>query len=106
MTAERVAVTVTIGGEDFTVRSEVPPEYTREIAEYFDAIFRGVKAAAPRAEVHKVAILAGLAVTDELFQGRRGDTESAEKIKSLAQELTRLIPSGKRSPTNGPNSEG
>ena len=106
MSDERHAVTVTIGGEDFTVRSEVPPEYTREIAGYFDEILRGVQSAAPRAELHKAAILAGLAVTDELFQSRRGDTEAAGRLNTLRQELTRLIPSGKKRPGNGPDSEG
>ncbi len=30
-------VPVTIGGEVYTVRSELPPEYTREVAAYLDA---------------------------------------------------------------------
>ena len=30
-------VQVTIGGEVYTVRSELPPEYTREVAAYLDA---------------------------------------------------------------------
>ena len=37
MTAPKQAVRVTIGGEDYTVRSELPPEYTREVAAYVDA---------------------------------------------------------------------
>ncbi len=31
------AVQVIIGGEVYTVRSELPPEYTREVAAYLDA---------------------------------------------------------------------
>lgn len=86
------AVRVLIGGEEFTVRSELPPEYTRKVAEYFDDMFRGVRKSLPTIEAHKAAILAGLAVTDELFQARRGDEEVARRITGLAEELTRLVP--------------
>lgn len=92
MTAPRTAVKVTIGGEEFTVRSELPPEYTQEVAAYFDRVLRSIRGGMQSVEAHKVAILAGLAVTDELFQARRGDTEMAGHINSLVEELTRLAP--------------
>jgi hypothetical protein len=43
-------------------------------------------------EAHKVAILAGLAITDELFQGRRGDRDQAARITALVEEFARLAP--------------
>lgn len=92
MTAPRQAVRVTIGGEEYTVRSELPPEYTQEVAAYFDRVLRGVRGSLPTVEAHKVAILAGLAVTDELFQARRGDAELAGRITTLVEEFTRLVP--------------
>lgn len=92
MTAPRTAVKVTIGGEEFTVRSELPPEYTQEVAAYFDQVLRTIRGSMSTVEAHKVAILAGLAVTDELFQARRGDTEMAGRIHSLVEELSRLGP--------------
>ena len=92
MTAPRNAVKVNIGGEEFTVRSELPPEYTQEVAAYFDQILRSIRSGMTTVDAHKVAILAGLAVTDELFQARRGDTEIAGRINSLLEELTRLAP--------------
>ena len=70
MTATKNAVRVTIGGEEYTVRSELPPEYTREVAAYFDAALKRVRDSLPAMEQHKIAILAGLAITDELFQAR------------------------------------
>ena len=73
--ATKNAVRVTIGGEEYTVRSELPPEYTREVAAYFDAALKRVRDSLPAMEAHKIAILAGLAITDELFQARRGDRE-------------------------------
>jgi cell division protein ZapA (FtsZ GTPase activity inhibitor) len=90
------AVRVFIGGEEYTVRSEVPPEYTREVAAYLDAALKRVRDSLPMVESHKAAILAGLAITDELFQARRGDRELADRISAMAHDLDRLLPPAKR----------
>jgi cell division protein ZapA (FtsZ GTPase activity inhibitor) len=47
-------------------------------------------------EAHKIAILAGLSITDELFQSRRGDRDIASRITALAEDLARLLPPAKR----------
>ena len=96
MTTTKNAVRVFIGGEEYTVRSEVPPEYTREVAAYLDAALKRVRDSLPMVESHKAAILAGLAITDELFQARRGDQEMAARLTSMADELARLLPPAKR----------
>jgi len=96
MTAPRAAVKVVIGGEEYTVRSDHPPEYTREVAAHFDRILGGIRASLPTVEAHKVAILAGLAVTDELFQGRQGDAEVATRLSALAEDIARVLPPGRR----------
>jgi cell division protein ZapA (FtsZ GTPase activity inhibitor) len=90
------AVRVFIGGEEYTVRSEVPPEYTREVAAYLDAALRRVRDSLPMVESHKAAILAGLAITDELFQARRGDRDAADRLSAMADGLARLLPPAKR----------
>ena len=96
MTTAKNAVRVTIGGEEFTVRSELPPEYTREVAAYLDAALKRVRDGLPTVEAHKAAILAGLAITDELFQARRGDRELAGRLFSMADQLARVLPPAKR----------
>lgn len=90
------AVKVTIGGEEYTVRSELPPEYTREVAAYLDAALKRVRDSLPMVESHKAAILAALSITDELFQARRGDREVADRLSSMANDLARLLPPAKR----------
>lgn len=96
MSAGKHAVQVTIGGEEYTVRSELPPEYTREVAAYVDAALKRVKDTIPMVETHKAAILAALSITDELFQGRRGDREVAARLQALSDEFVRLLPPTKR----------
>ena len=96
MTTTKNAVRVVIGGEEFTVRSELPPEYTREVAAYLDAALKRVRDSLPMVESHKAAILAALSITDELFQARRGDREVADRLSSMANDLARLLPPAKR----------
>lgn len=103
--SERQSVKVIIGGEEFTVRSELSAEYTQEVARYFDVVLGSVRGSLPTVEAHKTAILAGLAVTDELFQGRREDGETADRLSRLADELARMVPSGKRGAGSGPSSD-
>jgi cell division protein ZapA len=96
VTTTKNAVRVIIGGEEFTVRSELPPEYTREVAAYLDAALKRVRDSLPMVESHKAAILAALSITDELFQARRGDREAADRLSSMANDLARLLPPAKR----------
>jgi hypothetical protein len=37
-----------------------------------------------------------MAVTDELFQGRRSDADVAARLNVLADEMARLLPPGRR----------
>ncbi len=90
------AVRVIIGGEEYAVRSELPAEYTREVAAYVDAALKRVRDSLPTVETHKAAILAALAITDELFQARRGDRDLAGRMTALADDLARLLPPAKR----------
>jgi len=96
VSASKNAVRVLIGGEEFTVRSELSPEYTREVAAYLDAALKRVRDSMPLVETHKAAVLAALAITDELFQARRGDHAIADRLSALVADLSRLLPPAKR----------
>ena len=90
------AVKVLIVGEEYTVRSELDPEYTRQVAAHVDAAIRRVLQAGPMVESHKAAILAALAITDELFEARRQQEDMAARIAKLTESLARLLPPQKR----------
>ena len=101
MVTKKNAVRVTIVDEEYTVRSELDPEYTREVASYVDAAIRRVLASGTIVETHKAAILAALAITDELFQARRQQDELSQRLKRLSGELARLLPPQKRQSVAG-----
>ena len=95
-TVKKHAVRVMIGGEEYTVRSDLSPEYTREVAAYVDQALKKVLSQGPLVETHKAAILAALDITNELFQSRRGEREVAARLAALADDVSRMLPPGKR----------
>ncbi|HSD32789.1 MAG TPA: cell division protein ZapA [Gemmatimonadales bacterium] len=96
MSAKKHAVRVVIGGEEYTVRSDLPPEYTREVAGYVDQALRKVLAQGGLVETHKAAILAALDITNELFQAKKGEREVAGRLAALADDFAKMLPPGRR----------
>src|SRR2546421_8995435 len=78
-----------IGGEEYTVRSDLPPEYTREVAAYVDQALKKVLSQGPIVETHKAAILAALDITNELFQTKKGEREVVARLAALADDIDR-----------------
>ena len=95
-TPTRHSVRIALGGTELTVSSEHPPEYTREVAAYFDAVLARIRSSVPSADAHRAALLAGLAITDELFQARDADAKQATRLRSMSERLARLVPASKR----------
>jgi cell division protein ZapA len=96
MSAVKHSTKVTICGEEYTIKSEVPPERTREVAAHVDATIRKVIGSASLTESHKAAILAALSITEELFRERDAAAEVASQMAGLSSELRRWLPPGKR----------
>ena len=96
MTSKKHAVRVMIGGEEYTVRSDLPPEYTREVAGYVDQALKRVLAQGGLVETHKAAILAALDITNELFQARKAERELAARLAALADDFVKMLPPGRR----------
>jgi cell division protein ZapA len=96
MTSKKHAVKVMIGGEEYTVRSDLAPEYTREVAGFVDQALKKVLAQGGLVETHKAAILAALDITNELFQARRGEREVAARLAALADDFSKMLPPGRR----------
>lgn len=69
-TASKIVVTVSIAGEEYTIRADATPEYTRDCAAYVDRTIREILDQGSLIQPHKAAILAALAITDELFKSR------------------------------------
>ncbi len=94
----RESVSVRIAGEDHTIRSSAEPEYTTRCAAYVDRRIHEIKKQIGLVESHKVAILAALSITDELFEVQETQEESssriAERVNALAARLEDAVSSG------------
>ena len=95
--ADKMLVTVKIGGEEYTLKSDRPVEYTKAAAEYVDHAVSSVRSMGKIVESHKAAILAALSITDELFQSWQHQQDLADRINAMSVELSRLLPPAKRS---------
>ncbi|HVH38834.1 MAG TPA: cell division protein ZapA [Gemmatimonadaceae bacterium] len=87
---------VKIVGEEYTIRSEVPPEHTRAVAAHVDAAIRKVLESPAITDPGKAAILAAMSITDELFRERQAAQDVADEMRGLSGELRRWLPPGKR----------
>ena len=94
----RESVTVRIAGEEHTIRSSAEPEYTTRCAEYVDRRIHEIKKQIGLVEGHKLAILAALSITDELFQAQdtqdRSGSSIAERVNALAARLEDSVSDG------------
>lgn len=96
MSDKRHVVRVTIVGEEYSIRSDAPPDHTRAVAEYVDLAIKRVMHGASVVETHKAAILAMLQITDELFRAREGREQLEESIATLSSEVRHWLPPAKR----------
>ena len=90
MTEESNQVQIPIFGQEYSVKAPADPDYIKKIAEYLDDKMREVQSGFSTTQSStRIAILAGMNITDELFTARQIDesdnTEVEEKISSLIE---------------------
>lgn len=85
------SVTVRIAGEEHTIRANADADYTRACARFVDARFQDIREKSGLVETHRVAILAALSITDQLFRAReeveRLRREAAQQSHALAERV-------------------
>jgi cell division protein ZapA len=94
--APKHSVRVSILSEEFTIRSDTPPEHTKAVAEYLDGVARQVMSSGNVVESNRAVVLAALRVTAELFAERQASEELSRSMKQLSDEIRRLLPPAKR----------
>ncbi|HET7451511.1 MAG TPA: cell division protein ZapA [Thermoanaerobaculia bacterium] len=92
MAESRANVTqVEIYGQTYTVRAESDSSYVRELARYVDGKMREVAERAATVDSAKIAILAALNISDDLYQrDRRGQGDPANaraRVERLIKKL-------------------
>ena len=90
MSEESNQVQISIFGQEYSVKAPADPDYIKKIAEYLDEKMREVQSGFTTTQSStRIAILAGMNITDELFNSRQsGESETTEvdqKISSLIE---------------------
>ena len=99
MCAKSVTATeVEIYGAVYHVRGDKNPEHLQELAEMVDRRMREIAAQVNTVDTAKIAILAALNLSDELFQSRQtqdGDRgEVQERIVEITGKLDKAMETG------------
>ena len=82
---------VNIFGEELGIRSQASPEYTRRVAAYVDKAMKQVANATHVTDVHRIAILAAMSITDEFFQARDRLGKTNRMWESRVGEILRAL---------------
>ena len=85
------SIRVSIFGETYNIRSQAEPEYTTEVAEHVNQVMHSIKKNVGLKEPHKIAILAAMSVTDELFQEKKNTEIRDEELERKSNSLIHLI---------------
>ncbi len=96
MNTKKTLVKVRIGGDEYSLRSDRTDEYTRAVSDHVDRALKEARGSGKIIESHKAAILAALAITDDLFQARLAEHEMEQRLAALTDEISRLLPPKKR----------
>jgi len=84
-------VKVEIFGQPYTIGGGLPREYVQELAVYVDGKMRAVAEMTSMVDTQKIAVLAALAIADELKSLRNDGGEYKEQLKEQAERCLALV---------------
>ncbi|MGB2665267.1 MAG: cell division protein ZapA [Candidatus Acidiferrum sp.] len=84
-------VKVQIFGQVFPIQGELDEAYMQKLAEYVDEKMHAIVQMTPTVDTQKVAILAAMAIADELHSLRKERGEREELLKEQAERCLTLV---------------
>lgn len=85
------SITVKIFGEDYRIRGVKEPEYIKQLAAFLDKKMEEVAVNTQITSSNKIAILAALNVSDELYKSKKKHKAVRLEIRERIRNLIRLI---------------
>jgi cell division protein ZapA len=86
-----VPVKVQIFGQTYTIRGELDERYVQKLAAYVDSKMSAIADATTTVDTQKVAVLAALAIADELHTIRKDRNEQEELLREQAERCLTLV---------------
>lgn len=82
---------VQIFGQTFSVGGELDEEYVQKLAAYVDEKMRAISELTPTVDTQKIAVMAALAIADELHTVRSERSDRDELLKEQAERCLNLV---------------
>ena len=89
-------IRVEIYNQTYSIRSDGDSEYLMQLADFVDGRMREISSGTLTVDSLKVAILAALQITDELFQAREASYTVVGAMQKLSDEIRPWLPPSKR----------
>ena len=82
---------IQIFGQTFSVGGELDEEYVQKLAAYVDEKMRAISELTPTVDTQKLAVMAALAIADELHSVRSERNDRDELLKEQAERCLNLV---------------
>jgi cell division protein ZapA len=82
---------VQIFGQVYPIQGDLDEAYVQKLAAYVDEKMRAIVEMTPTVDTQKVAILAALAIADELHSLRKERSEREDLLKEQAERCLTLV---------------
>jgi cell division protein ZapA len=84
-------VKVQIFGQTYVVRGDLEEAYVQKLAAFVDEKMRAIADATSTVDTQKLAVLAALAIADELHSAREERTDREELLREQAERCLTLV---------------
>ena len=84
-------VKVEIFGQTYAIRGDLDEAYVHKLAEYVDEKMHAIAAGTATVDTQKVAVLAALAIADELHGMQRERSDREELLREQAERCLTLV---------------
>ena len=85
------AVKVQIFGQTYTIRGDLDERYVQKLAAYVDQKMSAIADVTSTVDTQKVAVLAALAIADELHTILKDRTDEEELLREQAERCLTLV---------------
>jgi cell division protein ZapA len=91
MHQDPTGTSISVFGHEYTVRGVEDPEYARRVASYVDQQMRQVAKESGQVSSIRIAVLAALNITDELFRERESGSVVTDRLRERVEKMTRSL---------------
>ncbi len=84
-------IQVEIYGQSYQIRAGADPDYIKNIARYVDLKMREIGSSAPTVDSLKIAVLAALNITDELFQLKLHQQDVDREFEKRTERIQEIL---------------